>query len=99
MTSRGLDSHCVAVTTGSSDSALAVGSDVDPATGEEQLKFHQEWLTSLGITRPMTVAMPAERLIQWLLKENGGPVEEPRSDVERALRSLLDRGLLVEIDE
>jgi len=47
----------------------------------------------------MTVAMSAERLIPWTLKDNGGPVAEPRAEVELALRSLLDRGLLLEIDE
>jgi hypothetical protein len=47
----------------------------------------------------MTVDWPAERLIHRTLKENGGPVAEPRTEVELALRALLDRGLLLEVDE
>jgi hypothetical protein len=47
----------------------------------------------------MTVAMPIERLIDWTLNVNQEPVAKPRADVELALRSLLDRGLLLEIDE
>jgi hypothetical protein len=47
----------------------------------------------------MTQDMPAERLIPWTLQEIRTPVTEPRAEVELAVRALLDRGLLLEIDE
>ncbi len=67
-----------------------------PFLREQALTETEFWLLDETY---MTIAMPPARLVNWCLKENDGSIDEPRSAVEQALRSLIDRGLLLEIDE
>ncbi len=47
----------------------------------------------------MTVPMPAKRLVQWTWQEAESRGMKRESDLELALQSLTDRGLVLQIDE